>query len=106
MTMSVGQTATVPNTPLTLTFDQVTKDQRCPAAAICVAGAKLVAEVAITARLNGQTTPLKLETDGELKVVSVGGYRITLEGLQPYPISSLDDITPLAYRLDVRVANN
>jgi hypothetical protein len=105
-TLSPGQTVSVPDTTLTLTFEQVTKDQRCPAAALCVADAKgLVAVVALTARMNGQSAPLTLETDGDKKVVTVNGFRITLEGLSPYPISSFDEIAPMAYRADVRVAN-
>jgi hypothetical protein len=103
LTLAPGQATAVPNTPVTLTFEKVTRDNRCPAAAICITGGEAV--IAMTASVNGQQMPLSLVTDGALKSADVDRYRVSLEGLQPYPISSFDEIYPGAYRADVRIVS-
>jgi hypothetical protein len=59
----------------------------------------------MTASVNGQQMPLSLVTDGAQKSADVDRYRVSLEGLQPYPISSFDEIYPGAYRADVRIVS-
>ena len=80
--LKVGNSASVPG-GLTITFDAVTADSRCPIDAICVTAGE--ATVAMT--LGGSRARVQREwrTNPSNFRVSYDGYEIELRALQPYP---------------------
>ena len=108
-TLALNQSASVNDGALELTFRRVVKDERCGAAALCVAGIILEAalEFDVTHRDGGQarqtTTQLSTWTG---KSTRTGGYTVSLEQLAPYPIrSAAEDIKPEDYRVTVRITS-
>ena len=85
--LDVGQSATVRNEGLTVTFDGVDADSRCPSDVTCFWEGD--AEVAVTISKPG-FTPLStvLHTSLTPQSVSYNGYTVTLNDLDPYPVST------------------
>jgi hypothetical protein len=108
-TLALGQAAAVADGTLEVSFRRVVKDERCGAAALCVAGVTLqaVLEFDLTYRKDGGliiTTPIQLSTD-TAKTSRVSGYLVSLEQLAPYPISSAQEIKPEDYRVTLRITS-
>jgi hypothetical protein len=99
--LAAGQVATVPGTPLTLSFMSVPSDSRCPADAVCIHLGEAVARLNGTLPSQGSTS-FELRTAESGRVAQVGKYRIELVSLEPYPFSS-DPIEPHEYRVTLRV---
>ena len=105
LTLQPGQVTAVASTPLRVRFDRVASDSRCPADALCIqSGDALVvfrvsveggAAADISLRTRGGTT-------GENLTAVVGGYELSIAGLQPYPVSS-SPIVPGDYRVTLVV---
>jgi hypothetical protein len=101
VTLAPGQSASITGTSLTLKFDSVTGDNRCPADAMCVLGGS--ATVKIEARSSAGTRTLTFET-GRVEPVDYGGLTVELVQLAPYPFSA----TPIRhedYRATLRVTD-
>jgi hypothetical protein len=108
-TLAINQTASVNDGSLSLTFRRVVKDERCGAAANCVAGMVLeaVLEFDVVQRTNGftftSTTQVGTWTG---KMIGANGYNVTLEQLAPYPIGQAkDEIKPEDYRVTIRITS-
>ena len=85
--LRVGQEARVGGTVLLVTFLGVTNDSRCPSDVMCVWAGN--AAVAIATRVAmGPTVRHVLNTTLDPRSADVGGYRVTLAGLRPYPVST------------------
>ena len=100
VTLAPGQSASIPGTSLTLKFEGVTGDNRCPADALCVLGGS--ATVKLKASAPAGERPISFET-GNLEPVEYGGLTLELTQLAPYPFSA----TPIKhedYRATLRVA--
>lgn len=100
VTLAPGQSASITGTTVTLTFDGVTGDNRCPADALCVLGGS--ATVKVDARSSSGSRSITFET-GKLEPVEYGGLTVELTQLQPYPFSA----TPIRsedYRATLRVS--
>ena len=89
----------IDGTSLTVRFNGVSGDSRCPADALCVQGGS--AEVRITAQSNGSTRNYDLRT-GDMQPVQHEGLTISLVQLTPYPFSSRT-IPPGDYRATLEV---
>lgn len=89
-TLAPGQSALAGDDGLPVTFASVTEDSRCPKDAVCVWAGQVVVDVA--AGSSGEHHALK---PGE--TAGVGGFRVTLVKVEPYP-SSQSTIEPSAYR--------
>jgi hypothetical protein len=101
VTLAPGQSASIIGTSVTLKFDGVTGDNRCPADAICVLGGS--ATVKILASSSSGNRTLTFET-GKLEPVAHEGLTLELTQLAPYPFSS----TPIEhddYRATLRVTD-
>ena len=86
-TLAQGETASVERRNVTLRFDSVTGDSRCPADAICITGGD--ATVKLSASGDGGSLALELHTgDSSRASVTYGNVKVTLLELQPYPFSS------------------
>jgi hypothetical protein len=84
--LRAGATATLPD-GLTIKFDRVSGDSRCPADVNCVwAGEATVAISVSIAR--GDAEQRELKTSPGASTVSLAAYTIALTGLTPYPRTS------------------
>lgn len=85
-TLSTGQSGRVSGTPITMTFDSVEQDSRCPSDVNCVwAGdASLRLTLQSTA---GSSLQVSLHTNVDPRTADYAGYRIRVMGLDPIPRS-------------------
>ena len=101
-TLKVGQSATIAAEDLTLRFDAVVSDSRCPSDVVCIRAGE--AEVRLIVTRNGLETPLILVEEGltsGLNVVDYNDYAIEFE-LTPYPVSTRV-LEESDYRLELKV---
>jgi len=102
-TLAPGETASVQGRGVTLRFEGVTGDSRCPGDAICITGGDAI--VKVVASGDGNSLSLDLHTgDSSRASVTYGNVKVTLVELQPYPFSSRPAITPGDYRATLTVS--
>jgi hypothetical protein len=93
--LRAGQSAVVAG-GLTVAFDRVKSDSRCPAAATCISAGDAV--VGLTLASTGQTrAEREVHSDVGSSRVSFLEYTVALQALTPYPISSAQSIRPEEY---------
>lgn len=86
--LRAGESATVVGTSLSVRFDLVATDSRCPADAVCVTLGDASAVFSVSDR-GGPSASLTLRTaPGEGRSAVVGDWTLTLTRLDPYPYSS------------------
>jgi hypothetical protein len=98
-TLAPGDTMRIDATSLSVRFNRVTGDSRCPADLVCIQGGS--ASVHISAQSFGPRRDYELHT-GDLRPVQHDDLTITLVELQPYPFSSRT-IQPDEYRATFKV---
>lgn len=98
-TLAPRQTTAIAGTDMTVRFDGVAGDSRCPADAICILGGD--AQVQITVEGIGARRHHDLHT-GTMAPVRHDDFTIALIELAPYPFSSRT-IAPGEYRATLRV---
>lgn len=98
-TMAPGETVNVTGAGLSLRFDGVEGDSRCPADAFCVLGGD--ARVRITVAGGSATRQISLHT-GSMAPVTYDAFTLRLLELSPYPFSARP-IAPSEYRATLRV---
>jgi hypothetical protein len=98
--LAPGSTATIEGASLSVRFDGVSGDSRCPADAFCIQGGDAI--VRVTATSDRGARQYELHT-GSMQPVQHDGITITLVQLSPYPFSSRT-IAPGEYRATLRVA--
>lgn len=80
----VGETVTVAGEPLTVRFDAVPSDSRCPTGVSCIWSGN--AEVVVTLTQTGSTAgTFTLNTHIDPRTATYLGYQVELIGLAPYP---------------------
>ncbi|MEQ1757341.1 MAG: hypothetical protein ABL986_03410 [Vicinamibacterales bacterium] len=95
-TLAPGESVSVRDTSLTVTFLRVSGDSRCPADAICIQGGDAIVHVRVDA---SSAAEYELHTGDQARAsVMHAGFRITLTEVQPYPFSSRP-IQPGDYRV-------
>jgi hypothetical protein len=99
--LAPGQTAGIDGTSLSVRFEGVTGDSRCPGDAICIQGGDAVVRVAVLPE-RGARRDYELHT-GDMKPVKHDDMTIALVELAPYPFGSLPPIQPGDYRATLRV---
>jgi hypothetical protein len=99
--LAPGQTAAVSEADISLRFDGVSGDSRCPGDAICIQGGDALVQIAVISR-RGAPRNYDLHT-GDLRPVSHENLTIALVELSPYPFSSRP-IQPSDYRATLRVS--
>lgn len=95
-----GESARVDEASLTLRFDTVTGDSRCPGDAICIQGGDAVVQVSVLP-FSGQPARYDLHTATPASA-NHGSVTLTLEELSPYPFSSRP-FDPSEYRARLRL---
>jgi len=98
-TLSPGQSMAIDGASLSVRFNNVTGDSRCPADAFCIQGGS--ADVRITATADRSSQDYAIRT-GDLRPVQHAGLTIALVQLSPYPFSSRT-IAPSEYRATLKV---
>jgi hypothetical protein len=98
-TLAPGERVRVAGTQVSVQFERVDGDSRCPADAICVLGGD--AQVRISVHDDGRVDHYALHT-GDLAPVRHDGLTIALVELSPYPFSARP-IGPADYRATLRV---
>jgi hypothetical protein len=100
MTVGVGETATVSEVGISIRFEGVTGDSRCPIDAVCIQGGDAIVHLDVLPARAG-TSEYELHT-GNMKPVTHGDVTIALVDLTPYPFSSRP-IQQNEYRATLRV---
>lgn len=101
-TLRVGQEVTFTGEPLRIVFEEVPEDSRCPLQVTCVWEGNATVRLRVsTATASAQL--VELNTTLEPRAISVLGYDISLERLDPYPQSD-SRIQQSKYVAHLRVA--
>jgi hypothetical protein len=98
-TLAPGDRVRVAGTAVSVQFERVDGDSRCPADALCVLGGD--AQVRISVHDDGRVHHYALHT-GDLTPIRHDGLTIALLELSPYPFSARP-IGPADYRATLRV---
>jgi hypothetical protein len=98
-TLGPGQTMGIEGASLTVRFNRITGDNRCPADAVCILGGS--ADVHVTVVSDRSTGDYVLRT-GDMRPVQHEGYVVGLVQVAPYPFSART-IQPDEYRATLRV---
>ena len=99
VTLAPGQSATVSEAALTLRFEGVSGDSRCPANAFCIQGGDALVQIEVIPA-SGNRQGYVLHT-GDMRPVTHGDLTIALVELSPYPFGT--PITPEEYRAKIRL---
>ena len=97
--LGVGQSAVIEDAALSVRFNGVSNDSRCPADVLCIQGGDALVHVTATSRTS--TRDYDLHT-GDMRPVKHESLTIALVQLQPYPFSSRT-IAPGDYRATLKV---
>jgi hypothetical protein len=98
LVLAPAQRVEVPGTGLSVTFEGVVGDSRCPADALCVLGGDAIVRIVVT---EGESARYELHT-GNMQPVQHRDFTIALVRLEPYPFSARS-IDPADYRVTLRV---
>ena len=82
--LKIGRTAVVKAAGLSVTFQEVTEDSRCPQGVDCIWAGNATVRIKLSGSHTASTS-VDLKTELEPKSKQVDGYRITLVKLRPYP---------------------
>jgi hypothetical protein len=100
VTLAPGQTTAVAGASMTVRFEGVTGDSRCPGDAICITGGDALVHV-VVAPVAGARQDYTLHT-GDMRPITHGDVTVALVELTPYPFSSRP-IQPSDYRATLRL---
>jgi hypothetical protein len=98
-TLAHGESMAIEGASLSVRFNRITGDNRCPADALCVLGGS--ADVSVTAISERATRDHVLRT-GDMQPVQHDDFSIALLQVAPYPFSA-QAIAPQDYRVTLRV---
>lgn len=104
-TLDFGESATIGSEGLTLRFDDVISDSRCPSDVVCVRAGE--AEVKLSVKKGGAESSLLLVEQGltsGLQVVKYSDYSIEFR-VEPYPVSTRV-IAEADYQLKLKVTKS
>jgi hypothetical protein len=106
VTLRPGDVTAVASTPLRIGFERVAADSRCPATALCIQSGDALVVFNVSVAGSG-AAEIRLRTvggtTGQDLIASVGGYELSIAGLQPYP----ETTTPIPssdYRVTVSIS--
>jgi hypothetical protein len=106
VTLAIGQSVRLTDALVTITFNGVSEDSRCPKQVNCVWSGRAVLDFSV--QVNGepaQTMTLStIHSPQPTNIADVGGYRFTLNDVQPYPETPDNLISPDQYRATLVVS--
>ena len=100
LTLAPGQTSSVADTDLAITFEEVAGDNRCPGDALCIQGGSATVRIQVKGP-GSASSRYNLET-GTMAPVRHREYKVELLELSPYPFSSRP-FDPSEYRVRLRI---
>jgi hypothetical protein len=100
VTLKRGEQQSVSGADLSITFEEVVGDNRCPGDATCILGGS--ATIRILVQGPGSASQRYDLTTGEMRPVQHRGARIELLEVTPYPFSSMP-FDPSEYRIKLRI---
>lgn len=98
-TLAPGEAMSIQGASLSVRFNRITGDNRCPADVVCILGGS--ADVSITV-LSDRVSDYVLRT-GDMRPVQHEAYTISLVQVAPYPFSART-IQPGEYRVTLKVS--
>ena len=99
--LAAGAQTAVEGAGVSIRFEGVSGDSRCPGDAICITGGDAVVRITVLPA-GGAAAAYDLHT-GDMRPITHGALTIALVELSPYPFSSLPKIEPGDYRATLRV---
>jgi hypothetical protein len=84
VTLAVGQSVSVPNTPLTASFQEVVEDSRCPTGVTCIWAGDAAIRISLKTS-DGSPFQYTLHTNAEPREIEHAGYRVELAAVTPHP---------------------
>jgi hypothetical protein len=98
--LRVGQQVSLDNQALRIAFESVPEDSRCPAQVTCVWAGN--GRVGLRVTTGEQSANISLNTTLEPRTVEVRGYQISLERLDPHPVTT-ERVSPDRYVAQLKV---
>ncbi len=95
-TLRVGRSATVAGEGLTISFEAVPSDSRCPTGVQCIWAGNAVVQVVLSK--DGKAFGAELNTGQEPTSVDYLNYNVALVSLAPYPTANGGPIAQSQYR--------
>jgi len=115
-TLALNQSAAITETDLTITFNSVLSDERCPSDIECAASGPVSVSLSVR-QGDGNATDMTLQTftdnngrtprvqfEGITDRVEVGDYLIQIVGVTPYPKNLSTQIKDSEYRVTLIVS--
>jgi len=99
--LHVGQTAQIEYEPLSITFNKVSADSRCPSNVTCVRAGEAVCDVTVTYKGSPFSVTLMQTGSTAQAMEPFQGYALVFS-LEPYPVAG-KQISPSDYRLNLTV---
>jgi hypothetical protein len=84
--LAPGQTAAVPSASLSVRFETVVSDSRCPATALCITAGDAVVRIDLVPDRGSQRS-VDLHRTSEPRAANHDGLTVTLVELSPYPLT-------------------
>lgn len=88
ITVAVNKKVTIPNSKITIEFQQITEDSRCPADVTCVWEGIAIVNLKMSNGKENKDVQLatrNFEPKNAMKSQNYDGYNITLQDVKPYP---------------------
>jgi hypothetical protein len=115
--LAPGQSASVTGTDLTITFDSIVSDERCPSDIECAASGPVTVSLSVQ-QGEGAPNDFTLQTftdqtgrspnvqfEGVTNRAEVGDYAIQIASVTPYPQNLTTKIDPSQYRVSLLISN-
>jgi hypothetical protein len=99
--LAYGRKVSLTDIPLQITFAELLGDSRCPRDATCVWEGVAIVRLTVTA--GADSTSVDLDT-AQGSTAVVGGYKLHLEDVSPYPVSTRPQIDPTGYSVRLKVS--
>ena len=99
--LSYGRKVSLTDISLQITFAELLGDSRCPRDATCVWEGVAIVRLNVTA--GAESTSVDLDTAQNSTAV-VGGYKLHLEDVSPYPTSTRPQLDPTGYSVRLKVS--
>lgn len=100
--LGYGRTVSLTDIPLQITFAELVEDSRCPSGAMCAWEG--VAVVRLHIKSGADSTSVDLDTS-QRSVATAGGYKIQLEDVSPYPVSTRPQSEPTRYVVRLKISH-
>ena len=105
VTLAIGQSVMLNDALVTIAFTGVSEDSRCPTKVNCVWTGRATVDLRVQA--NGEPAQnialSTIHSPEKTNVTTVGGYRIEMTDVQPYPETPDNPISPDRYRVTLVV---